>query len=49
VTLEELERRYVKRVLEECQGHRQRAAEILGISERNLYRKIKTLEETPQS
>ena len=44
VTLEELERRYVKRVLEECNGHRQKAAAILGISERNLYRKIKELE-----
>jgi DNA-binding NtrC family response regulator len=44
VTLEELERRYVKRVLDSCAGHRQKAAEILGISERNLYRKIKELE-----
>jgi len=44
VTLEEVERRYVKRVLEECGGHRQKAASILGISERNLYRKLKDLE-----
>ncbi|HKQ56988.1 MAG TPA: sigma 54-interacting transcriptional regulator [Candidatus Eisenbacteria bacterium] len=44
VTLEEVERRYVKRVLEECKGHRQKAASILGISERNLYRKLKDLE-----
>jgi len=44
VTLEEVERRYVKRVLEECKGHRQKAATILGISERNLYRKLKDLE-----
>src|SRR5262245_36171078 len=44
VTLAEVERRYVKRVLEECQGHRHKAAEILGISERNLYRKLKGLE-----
>jgi two-component system response regulator AtoC len=41
VTLDEVERRYIKRVLEECQGHRQKAAAILGISERNLYRKLK--------
>jgi transcriptional regulator with PAS, ATPase and Fis domain len=40
-TLEEVERRYIKRVLEECKGHRQKAASILGISERNLYRKLK--------
>jgi DNA-binding NtrC family response regulator len=31
-------------VLEECKGHRQRAATILGISERNLYRKLKEIE-----
>ncbi|MEO5616345.1 MAG: sigma-54 dependent transcriptional regulator [Candidatus Eisenbacteria bacterium] len=44
VTLEEIERRYVKRVLEECKGHRHNAANILGISERNLYRKLKDLD-----
>jgi two-component system response regulator AtoC len=43
VTLEEVERRYIRRVLEECGGHRQKAANILGISERNLYRKVKEL------
>jgi len=45
VTLEEVERRYIKRVLEECKGHRHKAADILGISERNLYRKLKELEQ----
>jgi DNA-binding NtrC family response regulator len=44
-TLEEVERRYIKRVLEECKGHRHKAAKILGISERNLYRRLKELEE----
>jgi len=43
-TLEEVERRYIRRVLEECKGHRKQAAKILGISERNLYRKVKELE-----
>jgi DNA-binding NtrC family response regulator len=43
VSLEEVERRYIKRVLQECKGHRQRAAQILGISERNLYRKLKEI------
>jgi len=43
VTLEELERRYILRVLDECKGHRHNAAVILGISERNLYRKLKEL------
>jgi DNA-binding NtrC family response regulator len=45
VTLEELERAHIRRVLDECKGHRQRAASILGISERNLYRKLKELQE----
>jgi two-component system, NtrC family, response regulator AtoC len=44
-TLEEVERRHIKRVLDECAGHRQKAAAILGISERNLYRKLKELEQ----
>jgi transcriptional regulator with PAS, ATPase and Fis domain len=47
LTLDEIERRYIKRVLEDCKGHRQRAAAILGISERNLYRKLKELDSTP--
>jgi len=48
VTLEEVERRYIRRVLEECKGHRHKAATILGISERNLYRKLKELEPQPE-
>jgi DNA-binding NtrC family response regulator len=47
-TLGEVERRYIQRVLKECKGHRQKAAVILGISERNLYRKLKEIEQ-PQS
>ncbi len=43
-TLEEVERRYIRRVLDECKGHRHNAAAILGISERNLYRRLKELE-----
>jgi DNA-binding NtrC family response regulator len=46
VTLEEVERRYIRRVLDECKGHRHKAASILGISERNLYRKLKEIEAT---
>jgi transcriptional regulator with PAS, ATPase and Fis domain len=49
VTLEEVERRYIKRVLEACKGHRQKAATILGISERNLYRKLKEIEQPAAS
>lgn len=42
--LVEMERRYLARVLSETGGHRARAAELLGISERNLYRKIREYE-----
>ncbi len=38
-TLELLEQQYIKHVLEVCKGNRTRAAEILGIDRRSLYRK----------
>jgi DNA-binding NtrC family response regulator len=40
-TLAELEVEHIRRTLESCHGHRGQAARILGISERNLYRKLK--------
>jgi DNA-binding NtrC family response regulator len=40
-TLEDLERKHIKMALEASQGNRGNAARILGISERNLYRKLK--------
>ena len=40
-TLEEVERRYIAKLLRELDGHRTRVAQALGISERNLYRKLK--------
>ena len=43
LTLEEAERRYIRQVVDECHGHRLKAAQILGISERNLYRKLKEM------
>jgi DNA-binding NtrC family response regulator len=43
VTLEELERRYLRRVLEHCRGNRSRAARILGISRRAIYDKMDRL------
>ena len=42
-TLVELEKTYISQLLEEYGGHRASVAEILGISERTLYRKIKEL------
>lgn len=41
--LEEVETRYLKRTLEECDGNRTRAAEVLKISRRTLQRRIKEL------
>jgi DNA-binding NtrC family response regulator len=41
-TLEELERSHIELALRATQGHRGQAAKILGISERNLYRKLRT-------
>ncbi|MEK6631069.1 MAG: sigma-54 dependent transcriptional regulator, partial [Acidobacteriota bacterium] len=40
-TLVELERSHMERVLKATLGHRGQAAKILGISERNLYRKLR--------
>ncbi|HSD26328.1 MAG TPA: sigma-54 dependent transcriptional regulator [Vicinamibacteria bacterium] len=40
-TLEQMEREHVARALRAADGHRARAAKLLGISERNLYRKLR--------
>lgn len=40
-TLEELEKEYVRHVLTQVRGNRSRAAEILGIDRKTLYRKLK--------
>ncbi len=44
ITLGELERGHILRVLEETNGNRDRAAAVLGISARTLYRKIREYE-----
>jgi transcriptional regulator with PAS, ATPase and Fis domain len=36
-----MEREHVARALRAADGHRARAAKLLGISERNLYRKLR--------
>jgi two-component system, NtrC family, response regulator AtoC len=38
--LDEVERRYILRVLESVNGHRARAAEVLGLDRKTLYRKL---------
>src|SRR5262245_58742991 len=48
-TLEELEREHILRVLEESNGNRERAAAILGISSRTLYRKLREYESQANS
>ena len=40
-TLEEMEKEHILRILQKADGHRASAAEILGISERTLYRKLR--------
>jgi transcriptional regulator with PAS, ATPase and Fis domain len=40
-SLEELERRYLEKVLRRTGGHRSRACEILGIDPKTLYRKLR--------
>jgi DNA-binding NtrC family response regulator len=43
-TLDALERQHILRVLDETGGNRERAAAILGISARTLYRKLREYE-----
>lgn len=47
ITLEELEQRYLARVLAEFRGERRELAGRLGVSERTLYRKLKARERRP--
>jgi DNA-binding NtrC family response regulator len=44
MTMQDLEREAITAVLKEVHGNRRRAAELLGIGERTLYRKIKEYE-----
>ncbi len=46
-TLAELERSHIEMVLQVTSGHRGQAAGILGISERNLYRKLREYQLVP--
>jgi DNA-binding NtrC family response regulator len=48
-TLDELDRQHILRVLDETGGNRERAAAILGISARTLYRKLREYEKNTSS
>ena len=46
VSLEEVERRYILRVLESVGGNKTFAARILGLDRRTLYRKLELWEKS---
>ena len=44
ITMDELEKEVIERTLKNCNGNRRKTANILDISERTLYRKLKEYE-----
>ena len=44
ITMDELEKEIIERTLKNCNGNRRKTANILDISERTLYRKLKEYE-----
>ena len=44
-TLEELENRYIRRVLKSVRGNKTQAAEVLGLARRTLYRRLERIED----
>ena len=47
VPLEEMERRYITRVIKLLGGNKARAAQLLGLDRRTLYRKLEKYEASP--
>jgi DNA-binding NtrC family response regulator len=47
ITLDEMERRYVRQVLHSVQGNKTHAARVLGIDRRSLYRRLESPRPTP--
>ncbi|MCA9698425.1 MAG: sigma-54-dependent Fis family transcriptional regulator, partial [Myxococcales bacterium] len=47
LTLEELENRYIRRVLQAVKGNKTEAAKVLGLARRTLYRRLERLGEEP--
>ncbi len=48
LTLDEVERRYIRRVLAVCNGNKSQAARVLGMDRRSLYRRLETLDAEPK-
>jgi two-component system NtrC family response regulator len=46
-TLQEIEREHILKVLDYVNGHRTKAAKILGVGRKTLYRKIQALNLEP--
>jgi two-component system response regulator HydG len=44
IALEEMERRYVRRVLDACGGNKTQAAKVLGVDRRSLYRRLERID-----
>ncbi|HEX6277519.1 MAG TPA: sigma-54 dependent transcriptional regulator [Polyangiaceae bacterium] len=47
ISLEELERRYILKVIEACKGNKSRAARALGIGRKTLYRRLESFGISP--
>ncbi len=47
ITLDEMERRYIRHVLGLLRGNKTRAARTLGIDRRSLYRRLEAFEQQP--
>jgi DNA-binding NtrC family response regulator len=47
ITLDEMERRYVRQVVESVRGNKTHAARVLGIDRRSLYRRLETPQRRP--
>jgi DNA-binding NtrC family response regulator len=47
--LHEIEKEYIKKILEKTGGNKYQAAQVLGIDRKTLYRKLAEIEGTPQS
>jgi len=48
MTLEELEKQYIKKIFHKTSGHRTQTAKILGIDRRTLYRKLRKYDILPK-